>query len=101
MGEAGASARGRAARGPRPTRAANNLAAHGPPMLAYMLGTYLAQGQEGLATSTRFGEAAIAGNVLRTLLATLRGDFTRSLVSDILHSLIYSLAATLVEAFDP
>ena len=78
-----------------------NLAAHGPPMLAYMLGTYLAQGQEGLATSTRFGEAAIAGNVLRTLLATLRGDFTRSLVSDILHSLIYSLAATLVEAFDP
>ena len=78
-----------------------NLPHHGPPMLAYMLGCYLAQGQQGLVTSSRLGEAAIAGNVLRTLLATLRGDFSRSLVSDILHSLVYSLTSTLVAAFDP
>ena len=78
-----------------------NLSAHGPPMLAYMLGTYLSQGQQGLSTSMRYGEAAICGNVLQTLLSTLKGDFTRSLVSDILHSLVYSLTSALVAAFDP
>ena len=78
-----------------------NLPAHGPPMLAYMLGKYLSQGQQSLSTSMRYGEAAIGGNVLRTLLAILQGDFNRSLVSDILHSLVYSLISALVGAFDP
>lgn len=79
-----------------------NLSAHGSPMLAFTLGCYLSKGQEGLAGSARFGEVAIGGNVLQTLLSTLKGDHCASgLVSDILNSLVYSTLSALVSAFDP
>eukprot|EP00090_Calanus_glacialis_P005097 TRINITY_DN13917_c0_g1_i1.p1 TRINITY_DN13917_c0_g1~~TRINITY_DN13917_c0_g1_i1.p1 ORF type:complete len:1697 (-),score=641.63 TRINITY_DN13917_c0_g1_i1:67-5157(-) len=79
-----------------------DLRPHGPPMLAWMLGQFLAKGQEGLQTAQRFGEVAIGGGVLQVLLQTLQGDYTaHGLVGDILHSLVYGILSALVQAFDP
>ena len=79
-----------------------DLRPHGPPMLAWMLGQYLARGQEGLQAAQRFGEVAISGGVLQVLLQTLQGDYTaHGLVGDILHSLVYGIVSALVQAFDP
>eukprot|EP00092_Neocalanus_flemingeri_P011668 GFUD01012572.1.p1 GENE.GFUD01012572.1~~GFUD01012572.1.p1 ORF type:complete len:1697 (+),score=556.35 GFUD01012572.1:89-5179(+) len=79
-----------------------DLRPHGPPMLAWMLGQYLARGQEGLQAAQRFGEVAIGSGVLQVLLQTLQGDYTaHGLVGDILHSLVYGILSALVQAFDP
>jgi len=79
-----------------------DLKPHGPPLLAWMLGQYLARGQDGLQSSQRFGEVAIDSGVLQLMFLTLEGDYVaHSLVKDILYSLTYGIMSVLVEAFDP
>ena len=79
-----------------------NLPAHAPPMLAWTLGCHLAKGGEGISRAARVGEAAIANRVLDTLRSCLTADFNSySIVSDILHSAVYTLLSALVSAFDP
>ena len=79
-----------------------DLRPHGPIMLAWMLGQFMARGQAGLQTYQRLGEVAMGNNVLQVLQDTLQGDFTaHSLVSDILHSLVYGVMSALIQAFDP
>lgn len=79
-----------------------NLTVHAPPMLAWTLGCYLAKGGEGVSKAARVGEAAIANRVLETLRNCLAADFTsHTLVSDILHSTVYTVLSALVSAFDP
>ena len=53
---------------------------HAPPMLAFLLGCYLSQGQEGLANSA-----------LPSLLSSLTADFCNNpTIFFILHSLAYT-----------
>ena len=79
-----------------------DLRPHGPVMLAWMLGQFIARGQAGLQASQRYGEAAIGAGSLEFLLSILEGDYTaHSLVSDVLHSLVYGVMSALVQAFDP
>ena len=56
-----------------------DLRPHGPVMLGWMLGQYLARGQSGLASAQRYGEVAIGNNVLQVLLEILQVDTRISL----------------------
>lgn len=79
-----------------------SLAAHGPPLLAWTLSTYLARGAEGLAKAAHLGEIAIGNKVLKRLEESLTADYTsHAVVEDILFSQVYTMLSVLVAAFDP
>ena len=75
---------------------------HGPVLLGWMLGQLMARGSSGLESSRQYGDTALAGGVLTTLLEMLQPETSsHCLVSDILHTLVYGVMSALIQAFDP
>ena len=75
---------------------------HGPVLLGWMLGQLMSRGSTGLESSRQYGDTALAGGVLSTLLEMLKPETSsHCLVSDILHTLVYGVMSALIQAFAP